>query len=1260
MSFTPGARHMPRPLACILLFCGIALGVANPVVAEPPNPLDLIRGLRDNGMPDLALEFLDEISKDKEITGVKAVLPLERGNIRLTMAEEALDDSTREMFISEARSDLQRFLKQNPGHPRLVEGQIALARATALQAQGILTRANQIDDDDEYKKAAVKARKPYLDAAKSFQQAAKEIESRLKSQDTKLNPREQKSLQQEMMDAELEAAISKYQISRTFVRPDAKETLERAKLINQAKDDFMEIGKKYPNSPNAYIAKAWAGQCELSMDTPKAAEKLFTDVKRARTQAAMPGIRMARYFEANVKFEDAIGKPSPQTVNQARQALSSWLRDYGRGKPTPETFAVKFRSAFLNFKDVQKNIKVDEETKKPIVPPALVSQLKTIERQFRDLTLTDNDYTARATRERTRVIRLIVGDADKDPAKIRDFEEAVMAAMVQFDNVSKSERPETDEEKKAYRDKLDKVVALLERASTLPAPRDSAREQLENQIRLAYAYLIADRPYQAAILGEHIARSSRLAGPASRGGDYAIKAYLAASRRVPAEDVATVRADRGKAIEVARFLDTTFPGDPATDYARAELGRLLAQDRKYSEAFDALSRVTVGYSQVAYVRIMQLTAAFELLRDMTEEGKLNADGLKIYKQLVADVKAVPQPDADALANVVEPYCRMGVLLAQAHLLAGTAGYPEAEKQANELIKTIAGFNQLPDEDKQVYTYQAEETRLRSIFAQIVPQFRDEKFDAVEKRLSPEIEKIIKDGPATKDGQEDDLERAANRLDEYRREKILVYALQTQIRLKNIEKASQLFDQLKKLGGDLDNSIQALNQLLAVIRPQIDALKAEEKEEDAQALIDGLSRLLDKVAAEPNLTPRVQMFLGRGLKDIGALDNALEVLEKIPAPEEELLKKNPNQIEDNDDRVNVLMYRGSRLDLVRVHRMLKQYDEAQEVLKAAMGTEEEPGYAKNAPDFRKEALYLMEARAADTEDKQEASKLWGEARAGWDTIANEYRGVMMKPMPAQPKRPEEPAEDATPQQRQQYEEAMAEYQEIDKKRNDVLRLREQVKPLYFETMYESLRCLSTANDQLLADNPDRQRELMGKIAEMIRRVEDSNPDLEPETLTKFHSLRQKFPLIDEEYAKIPPAEKEPMAEEGVAQGTPDPDSAENDKGEEVASDTEKAKDKESEIVAEEDSTVSLILGGLAGIATIVFAGYFVKTSLKRPAAPRKYGSHANKDKQPTDDKPDAKSAKAEIDSDDKPKVKAVPAKAKTRPVNKDKVIEAEDA
>ena len=1217
------------------------------------NATDLARGLRDNGMPDLALEYLDELATKKLGPEVEAVLPLERARARLELANDEPEKGKRDAMIARARGEFDLFIRTNltSRHPRLAEASISLARLLSVQAKSMLSDANKIDDDKLRKAAAAKARPVFDDASKRFGQAAAEYAKKV--EDGGLTATQKKAVLNDVYQAELDRAINSFQLALTYDPPEGlPEVQARGKAIIDAKKFFNDLSAKDPLNSICWVARAWTGECDRELQAGADSEKTFADVKNTKAPSAAAGVRLVKFFEARVGFLQAVGDKNPAAIAKAQSNLEQWLADPAARtrRPAPEVYSARWYIAQCKLIRAQFLFKEDPKTKITTVPPAAMDLLKQAEKDFKRLIEPENDYSGRAAEKHTVVLRRMIGDGDKDPAKILTFEEAMMAAQVQLYRAVKEAKD--DAERKKF---MVKASALYERVGQLPVPKDGARDLIDAQTNLAYTYLVSDKPMQAAVLAEGLARSTRQAGPGARAGLYGVQAYLQASAKLDPADNEGRRADIARATRLAYYLDKQFPTDPSTDSARVTLGRLLVREQKFVDAFEVASRVQSASPKAPDARLVQGVAAFELLRKVPAEGAADpnapppAKKAEIFSRVIVDLQSLPAPAASADGESAHLSAILSIQLVELYLLDKPAGYPKAEVAVKAAQAKIEAFTELTPEEKAELKFKLEHARLRAIYAQAVPLFQKGNFPEVNKRIAPPLSDIAKDGAAAKAGQPEATAAAAKRLDDFRRDSLIVLALQTRIREGAVDKAGELFAMLKSLGGTLDNSVDALGQLIAAARPQIDALKKEGKAEEADKITAGIGLVLDKVAGEKDISPKVLLFLGAGLKDMGNYEKAVEILGKIPVPDEEQLKKKLADLDDKN-RLPVKVYRQSRLELARTYRLNKQFTEADATLKDPLGTKEKPGWAATSGDFKREAAYLLEAKGAAAADPKEATKFWAEAKGKWTELANEQLPTLRKlgagkkdsrsafialldlkqlppdkNLPEKSAKPGEKAEldekeiravlaNSKPSPKQQWLEKLLTEKELGEDgkplkgadgkelpppyvvqlQNTVTRLESQIKPTYHELFYESVRCITAANAQILKDKPTELNVKFASSAKQIHSLYEANPDVSAENKEKLEGLMNEYPGVRQEFVKL--GEVKSVAAKGPPESA-DPNAA-----------TDPAKGDEAKAAAlpppQKADSSGLIIGAVVGVICLAGVGGFVLFGRKKKAPARR--------------------------------------------------------
>ena len=931
--------------------------------------------------------------------------------------------------------------------------------------------------------------------------------------------------------AELDRGRCLFDLARTYADTTA-DKIARAKPLGEAKTVFQALHDKNPNGPLAVVALAWAAECEREKGDTQAADKVARAVKDSRAPGAAAGQRLGRFFEARAEFLQAARDDRVAAHQKARRLVDAWLAEAPKDKAVPpEVTAARFYSATGRFLEARLLVKEDPKTKAVSVPAAARTLLQEADREYRRLTEADTEYSGRAAKYRAQAVRLLVGDADRPPADYATADESLMAAQVQADRAVQA----TPEDRPA---RAAKAAALYERARTL-AGSDTSRDGATAAVGQVRALLLADRPYQAAVLGEHLARTLPAGASAARAGQMAVTGYLIAAAKLPPDAAESRAVDQGRALAVAAQLDRTMPADPSTDLARMQAAEVKLATGDPLAALAMFAKVPAASPQAVRARLREGAAAYVVLTPADDGDALPpVERAKVLQTAVRDLSALPEPPPSLPAADARLAVKLVLQLAELHLLDRPAGLPKAEKAAADAATRAAKFTDLPAADKQTFALQAEHVRARAVYAAAVPLLQAGKTAEATAKLTPLLDAVRKDGPAARGTQDPAVAAAAKALDDFRRDRLVVLALQARIREKSVDKAAELLVLLKTLGGSLDASLGAVEGLVAGVKPQVDQLRKDKKADEADALADGVAGLLDKLAADPAAGPKAFLAVGRGLVALDRGEKAVELLKKVPqAPD--LLAQKFDALDDKQ-KATTTLDKLARLELARAHRQAGQFAEADAILTAAVGTKEKPGWAAGTPQampFRREGAYLLEARAAKANDP----KAWGAAYQAWVALANEYAPAVkslaagkrdpkaamlallpLRALPPHEKLPKTPDDirkglAATPPPAWVKELTTGDgYPQL--LREAVAKMDGQIKPVYFDLLAESLRCLAAANEATVKDKAKLSAQL-AKVAGQMAAIEKANPDLPAEVRAKFAALLADRTALKAEYDKL---------------------------------------------------------------------------------------------------------------------------------------------
>ena len=711
-------------------------------------------------MADLAVEYLRELEGKPLSPADRASLPLERARCLLDAAEDEAEEGTRSSLIGEAKEAFSDFIAKNPGHPRAAEASLAIARLISIEARAQLNRARRMEippvptNDDpargekekerdaaiaRQREEARKAHPLFVSASKRFAEAAQHLKTRL--EDKTLPPFTRQNLSREAFDAELAAAINHYNLAETIVAADSSATQERVKYLDQARAGFARLAKGPPTNRMAWVARAWMAETLMDQSRPNEANPEFDAILKSAVLEAEDGKRLVRFFQIRRSYLAAVQSRSPAELRAAESALRAWLEQYGSSrKPTAEVIAARYYRAFtLQLQGELSLPAAPKDGRTQVIPAAVRNQFTEAEKIYRGLAQSDNDYTLRATRNRMFVVRKLLGEADRPAADYDTFESAQLASLIQIAKLGEAER--ALEVATARRNELasaggkplallgaeakrlraeseiperkDRILALLERARELASPQDNPGDLTDILLRLVYFYQSANQPHRAAVLGEHVARTKASAGKSATAGLMAINGYMSATAQVKVDrrDPARIddaeaaaagfrKADRDRAVELARYLDKTFPNDLATDAARHRLAVLLVQDRHFDQAFDYVTRIRAGYAQLTEARNLEGFIAAQLISG-AKDLPLPAGGkLAVYRRATEDIARVVRPSTQAAEDEVRGYIsarvRLGVLyLAQSRAdeeqERSASGFDRALALADELLAVLPTF-----------------------------------------------------------------------------------------------------------------------------------------------------------------------------------------------------------------------------------------------------------------------------------------------------------------------------------------------------------------------------------------------------------------------------------------------------------------------------------------------------------------------------------------------------------------------------------------
>jgi hypothetical protein len=1056
-----------------VVFAALAGLIAAPACGEEPY-LEFARALRDNGLPDVAADYLQSLSSRKLPSDLAALIPLEAARARLDVAVQEGDSKKRNQQFASARAAYEAFVKNNPNHPRSAEAKLDLARLVAFQGKHLLDQARRQDSKSARKDMTAQAGQLFKEAADQLSKAAAEINKRLgQLLDPKTdNERAQKAdLTRARLQAQLEEAINLINQSNTLF--DVRDIKGRTAVINQARDVLNRVSKADENDPASWQAKVWLGRLAEEIDAKPEAIKRYTELTKETSPAAAAAARSAAYHLLRLQALDERVPDRAAHIRQVAAACDDWLKKNRAVSNTPEGQGVRFILAELLEEQARPGIVRPQN--QPNAPPRVTGSYRQLlvraERIFKELVDSDNEYTEKARSHRAGILVVLLAERAQDISKLTTFEECYLTAQVEAFEMTQGKKSEDDKAKL-----LAKIVAALKRGLVLAKASDNPKDVADARVMLTYAYLTGNEPYHAAILGEYLCRTNPTGHRGAEAAAYALQGYasiLDASRRrnAGADELA---ADQRHLRSVAEFMEKTWPDDDATDIARHQLGTFLIEDKNFPDAIAMLSRIAPSYAGLGQARYQEGSAAqrVQILDDMSADRKK-----ALLRQALGDLEKVPDPAPGSSEETSLSACLARLQYGNLLLLdekPDGSNYAKAEavgKRIGQLVPELS----LDESFTPQVSAEATKLQLAGVSGQALTLLRADKFDDARKVLAPLVAAVEKDA-----GKKDVYEplREAQR-------QVVALALRAAIlenKAGDADKAMGLLRRISPATG-AGNANDRLLRVVVELKREADAFKEKGETAKREKLDNGLTAFVDELAKAPNLNTDARLFLASAYASLDKHVKAAELLKDYPAPK---------SMEGDEAR----KYQAIRVALMREYRLGGQYQLASGVVSDALKS-----WGKNNLDVQREKVFLYE----DAGNLPAAHKACREVEDALKKNWSDYERAAAD---------EKAADDAERNAKNDDERSKA--QQTKGEATSRKAAAQPLRDAYWEFYFYEIRIV-LKNDLKKAKDPADKEQRLTRIAGAIKKLEDGQEDFGGKDLKeKYRALVDGEPMLKQKY------------------------------------------------------------------------------------------------------------------------------------------------
>lgn len=693
--------------------------------------------LRDRGMYDLALDFLDTAATDRLASDdFKQRIAYERGLTLLAKWRNTPSASERDRLAVEIKNELNKFAASNSGSPLAADAQQQLATLLTEMATRSLavleTKPGAVRDEAQTRSEArgwlVEARDLFSSVEQSLVNQLAEFPKALdpKTQGDQIDAR--REMRARLSQVRVLRALALHQQAGTFKKDDTQFT----ELNERAAQEFQDLYDKYGTFLVGFYARVYQGECYLDLGKYKEASGCFEDiiVQGGDNRAVRSLVTKALALQAECLLAEG-------QVDTVLSKQGEWLAT-ARGAETrqPDWVSLEFQVA---------------EAKRQKATAA-----DTREADKRRLTTEARDHYANVAQrpgEYQAAARQILatefdGDStERERREVATFDEALQAAKdaINSMNAARQILPAAKQNNPDGVAMLEEQAAngfgdaiyYLEQAQDL-VDDDTPVERLNESRWLASWLLWQDEQfYRSAVLAGFLARRYPEDPTAAGAAQVALASYEKLYQQAVADGGdGAGEAEAEKLKDLASFITRRWSSAALADTAFGVLLSFSIRDKEFDVALELVEQLNAEQKPVFQARIgnamweAQLRAAAEDDPSI-DRAAIRAQAIKLLEDSFSGVAST--------ASAQDTLAAASLYLSQARI--DREQYAEAiallEHPQHGAIALSKTNN--PIASRQAYAMEAYKTALRA-YVSVVPPQSDKAIATME-----ELERVVGDG-----------------------------------------------------------------------------------------------------------------------------------------------------------------------------------------------------------------------------------------------------------------------------------------------------------------------------------------------------------------------------------------------------------------------------------------------------------------------------------------------------------------------------------
>jgi hypothetical protein len=556
--------------------------------------LEFVEKLRDRQYFDTALDYLEWVQAQKDVPAdIKAVLPYEKAQTLMQWAKAQRNPEKANASLDRAKSFLQEFLKANPDHEFSGQANTELAQVLVQKGKVLVLQSRSPSNQGKKAEFQKQARDYFAEARKVFQAALTRHEAAWKKFPVYIDKaKDPEQFEQRgkaelaYLQSQLNLALVTYEEAQSYDAGSA----DNKKGLTEAAKEFEEIHTKYRSQIVGLYARMYQGKCFEEQDDLQKAFGIYNELLEHNSES-----------DSLKKLQDQVTQyrliclnhPKRSDYQLVIQEAEAWLKANPGKVRSRVGVGIRWELARA-YESLAKSESTPKEQRNGLLQRALSTarEVNRIPGEYRDVSQV--------------LIQRVMVALNREPGDPKDFETAFSLAHDAIDKIKELKDAvdggkNKDEMAKAKQDlqhHLTETARILNLALSLVKPDTDKKDINRARYWLSYTDYLLGRSYDAAVIGEFIARryyKVEEAGSLPLDAAYLAMAAYVQAYNFPANKQKDV--DIQRMIGICNFITTTWPqSDKAVD-ARMMLGRMYSQINEPAEAANWFTQIPLTSPQ---------------------------------------------------------------------------------------------------------------------------------------------------------------------------------------------------------------------------------------------------------------------------------------------------------------------------------------------------------------------------------------------------------------------------------------------------------------------------------------------------------------------------------------------------------------------------------------------------------------------------------------------------------------------------------------